>query len=91
MASDRSYLRAMRLLPFSAAATNQLAFSMQTSRMRVISGRWCRSEALAGRLGSMLGRCGCCTCCCTLPASLTFKCQFQPLLVHASSDDMTGT
>ena len=41
----------MRLLPFAAAATNRLTFSMQTSRISVADGRWCRSEVFAGRLG----------------------------------------
>ena len=39
MSGDRGHLRTMRLLPFSAAATNRSTFSMQTSCVEVDSGR----------------------------------------------------
>ena len=39
MSGDLGHLRTMRLLPFSAAATNRLTFSMQTSRIEVVDGR----------------------------------------------------
>ena len=53
MSGDRGHLRTMRLLPFAAAATNRLTFSMQTRLMRVDWSRWCRSEAFVGRLRSV--------------------------------------
>ncbi len=66
MSGDRGHLRTMRLLPFSAAATNRLTFSMQTRRIAVDRGRWRRSEIFSGHMGSMTCGAVAALCCCTL-------------------------
>ena len=52
-----------------------LAFWMQTSRIEVVDGRWCRSEVFAGRPGSLLVGAVAALCCCTSRHHLTLTCQ----------------
>jgi hypothetical protein len=75
MSGDRGHMRAMRLLPFAASAVDSLTLSMQTSRIRVATGRWRRSEVFSSRLGSVPVGAVAALCCCTFSHSLTIKCQ----------------
>ena len=44
-----------------------LAFWMQTSRIEVVDGRWCRSEVFAGRFRLVSVVAVAAVCCCTPP------------------------